>query len=145
MTDAALRDLYEQLLLAWNRRDAEAYAALFSPNALLVGFDGSQVSGRDIASHLTPIFADHPTAPYVWKIREIRALTPDTALLYAIAGMVPSGSDDLEPELNAVQTLVARKSDTWTIELFQNTPAQYHGNPSEAERHTSQLRRVLRP
>lgn len=68
----AVRELYEELLRAWNRRDAHAYAALFTPDAAMIGFDGSQVRGSEVEGHLAPIFADHPTAAYVWKVREVR-------------------------------------------------------------------------
>jgi hypothetical protein len=59
--------------------------------------------------------------------------------------MVPSGASDLDPALNAVQTLVAsRRDDQWRIELFQNTPASFHGRPADSERLTRELREVLR-
>ncbi|TDE35501.1 SgcJ/EcaC family oxidoreductase [Actinomadura sp. 6K520] len=44
--EAAVSALYEELLLAWNRRDARRYAALFDPDGALVGFDGGQVPRR---------------------------------------------------------------------------------------------------
>ncbi|MFD0855625.1 SgcJ/EcaC family oxidoreductase [Actinomadura adrarensis] len=137
--------LYEELLAAWNRRDARAYAALFDPSGALVGFDGSQVQGADVEDHLTPIFADHPTASYVWKVREIRPLAQDVVLLRAIVGMVPPGQDDVNPAANAVQSLlVQRESGAWRIVLFQNTPAQYHGRPELTDQHTAELRQTLR-
>lgn len=60
----------------------------------------------------------------------------------AIVGMVPDG--ELVPALNAHQTLVAVKRDSqWTIELFQNTPAQFHGRPDLVEQMTEELRQSL--
>ncbi|TDC85874.1 SgcJ/EcaC family oxidoreductase [Actinomadura sp. 7K507] len=142
--EAAVHALYEELLVAWNRRDARGYAALFAPDGALVGFDGGQVPGAEVADHLTPIFADHPTAAYVWKVREVRALSQDVVLLRAIAGMVPPGQTDLNPAANAVQSLVAQNhSGTWQVELFHNTPAQYHGRPDLAEQHTAELTGLL--
>jgi uncharacterized protein (TIGR02246 family) len=38
--------LYRQLLEAWNRRDAERFAALFADNGNSVGFDGSAMNGQ---------------------------------------------------------------------------------------------------
>ncbi|MFD0899983.1 SgcJ/EcaC family oxidoreductase [Actinomadura sediminis] len=147
MTEKAeheVRALYEELLTAWNRRDAAAYAALFAPDGALVGFDGGQVAGADVEDHLTPIFADHPTAAYVWKVREVRSLGDGVVLVRAIVGMVPPGRTGLHPEANAVQSLVATKrAGEWRIALFQNTPAQYHGRPDLADRHTAELRELL--
>ncbi len=142
--EAAVRTLYEELLTAWNRRDAPAYAALFAPDGTLVGFDGSQVRGAEVEDHLTPIFADHPTASYVWKVREVRLPAQGVALLRAIAGMVPPGGTELNPAANAVQSLLAEhRPGGWQVVLFHNTPAQHHGHPERVEQHTDELRRML--
>jgi uncharacterized protein (TIGR02246 family) len=143
--NAPIRALYRQLLDSWNQRNAASFAALFHPDANLIGFDGSQVNGRpQIESHLSQIFADHLTATYVGIIREVRLLSPDVALLRAVAGMVPPGKSDLNPATNAVQTLVAARHDnTWRIALYQNTPAQFHGRPDLAQQLTQELRKLL--
>jgi uncharacterized protein (TIGR02246 family) len=141
---AAVRTLYEKLLDAWNQRDARGYAALFTEDAALIGFDGSQVAGSDVGAHLTQIFADHPTAAYVWQVRDLNVLGEGVVLLRANVGMVPPGHDELNPATNAVQSLVAvRRSDTWRIALLQNTPAQYHGRPHLVDQHTAELRQIL--
>jgi uncharacterized protein (TIGR02246 family) len=140
----AVRDLHEELLTAWNRQDARAYAALFTSDAAMVGFDGSQVAGSSIEEHLASIFADHRTASYVRTVVDVRPLADEVVLLRAKVGMVPPGQSDVNPETNAVQSLVAvRDADAWRIALFQNTPAQYHGRPDLAEQHTAEMRRAL--
>ncbi|WP_370457870.1 SgcJ/EcaC family oxidoreductase [Actinoplanes sp. OR16] len=133
------RDVYLEILTAWNERDAERYAAVFAPDALIVGFDGSQVAGADIAGHLKPIFTDHPTAAYVAKVVAVRHVG-DAELVHAIAGLVPPGSDQIRPALNAVQTLLV--ADGRAV-LFQNTPAQYHGRPDLTDQHTADLQALL--
>jgi uncharacterized protein (TIGR02246 family) len=137
--------LYQQLLDRWNRRDATAYAALFTEDSNVVGFDGSQMNGRaEIAAQIGRIFADHPTSRYVGKIREVRLLTTDVAILRAVVGMVPPGQSDLKPEVNAIQSLVAaRHNGTWLIALFQNTPARFDGRPEQAQQLTDELRELL--
>jgi len=104
------------------------------------------LDGRgEIATTLGQIFADHPTAAYVGKVRAVRFLARDVALLRAVAGMVPRGQSDLDPRVNAVQTLVAaRHGGQWRIALFQNTPAAFHGRPHLSEQLTEELRAVLR-
>ncbi len=142
---SAVVALYQELLDCWNRRAADEYGARFAEDGHLVGFDGSQVDGRsEVTAHLRPIFADHPTAAYVGKVRGVRFLSPEVAILRAVAGMVPPGRSDLNPALNAVQTLVAAKhAGTWRVELFHNTPAALHGRPEQSERLTEELRAVL--
>jgi uncharacterized protein (TIGR02246 family) len=140
------RELYRQLLETWNKRNARDYALLFASDGNLVGFDGTQVFGQiGIGAHLSEVFSHHQTARYVSIVREVRAITDGATILSAVAGMVPPDKDDINPELNSVQTLVAaRKSGTWKIALFQNTPAALHGRPDDAKKLTEELRAVLR-
>ena len=138
--------LYRALLDAWNRRDAAGYGALFAGDGNMVGFDGSQVDGRaEIASHLGAIFAEHETPAYVGKVREVRFPAPGIAILRAVSGLIPPGQPDINPALNAVQTLVAARRDgNWQAEMFHNTPAAFHGRPDLAEALTAELRAALR-
>jgi uncharacterized protein (TIGR02246 family) len=142
--DAGVRALYVALLEAWNRGSAEDFAALFAPDGTSVGFDGSQAVGAgEVRRHLTPVFSDHRTAAYVARIERIRWSGADTAVLLAKAGMVPPGKTELNPAVNAIQTLVAeRAARGWHVVLFQNTPAQFHGRPELVEAHTAELEEV---
>jgi uncharacterized protein (TIGR02246 family) len=137
--------VYAALLDCWNRRDAGGYAALVDEEGHVIGFDGSEMRGPgEIESTLRKIFADHETAAYVSKVRGERHVTPEVAVLRAVVGMVPPGGSDLNPAVNAIQTLVAVERDgVWRIVLFQNTPAQFHGRPELAEALTDELRRLL--
>ena len=37
---------YRRLIEAWNRRDADGFAAAFTDTGSTIGFDGSQMNGR---------------------------------------------------------------------------------------------------
>src|SRR5262245_17669211 len=126
-----VRTLYRALLSRWNERDARGYSALFLDEGNVVGFDGSQMDGREaIEKSLTPIFASHPTRPYVGIVREVRSLAPDVLLLRAVAGMYPPETKRVDPAVNAVQSLIAvKRGSAWRIALFHNTPAAFHGRP----------------
>jgi uncharacterized protein (TIGR02246 family) len=140
---AAARDLYARLLDAWNAHDADSFAALFAADGVSIGFDGSQATGNEIRGHLAAVFGDHETAPYIARVREVRAIAADAVLLRAVVGMVPPGGDAVNPDANALQSLVAaRAGEEWRIALFQNTPAQYHGRPEAVEEHTAEVERV---
>ena len=145
LDEIAVRTLYQQLIDSWNRRNAEDFAALFTEDCNLIGFDGSQMTGQtEVATTLRDIFSQHLTQPYVYIIRGIRFLNPDVALLKAVVGMIPPGQVDLDPNLNAVQSLVAiRHDNTWRITLFQNTPAALHGRPNQVQYMTEELRQHL--
>jgi uncharacterized protein (TIGR02246 family) len=138
--------LYRQLLGAWNERNAQGMADLFLEEGELIGYDGSHIIGSaDIYSHLAPIFEHHLTASFVSIVKSVRELAPGVALLRAIVGMAPHGKSELNPDVNAHQTLVAvKRNETWRIQLFQNTPAQFHGRPELAEQMTEELKQQLR-
>ena len=141
----AVHALYQQLLAGWNNRRADEMAAVMAEDGIVIGFDGSQMNGRaEVQATLSQIFADHQTSAYVSKIREIRFLAPEVAILRAVAGMVPPGQSKLNPAVNTIQTLVAvKQSQQWLIALYQNTPAQFHGRPDLAQQLTEELQRLL--
>lgn len=145
MNQQEIRDLYDELITAWNNSDAKAMAELCSHNANLIGFDGSQHNGRtNIESDLQNIFSMHKVASFIYKIREVRFLHKDTAILRAAVSMVPSGGTDIIPEVNAIQTLIASKhQDKWCVEVFHNTPAAYHRRPELMKQLTDELREVF--
>lgn len=140
--EAAVARLYEAVISGWNAHDGEAFAAPFAEDGTVIGFDGSEVDGRDaIAAEMASVFADHETAPYVAKVKSVRVLGSEVALLRAVVGMIPPGQAELEPARNAHQTVIAvRRDGEWGILLLQNTPAQFHGRPDLVERLTEELR-----
>ncbi len=143
--EADVETLYLRFLDHWNQRDAAGMAALCVPHAYVIGFDGSELDGRDaIEAELRRVFAHHTTPSYVAKVRSVE-LFDDVAILRAVVGMVPPGADDLNPELNAVQTFIAsREAGGWQVQALQNTPAAFHGRPEARELLTAELREVLR-
>lgn len=138
--------VYRRLLEAWNAQDARTYASLFTPDAHVTGFDGSQLNGRsEIESQLASIFADHATASYVGKVREVRSLGPTINLLRTVVGMIPPGSQSINPATNAIQSLIVvadQSSNEPQIAYFQNTPAAFHGRPNLIKDLTDELTNV---
>lgn len=136
-----VEDLYRQLIDAWNKRDADAFAELFILDGETVGFDGSHYNGRGaIHEEIKKVFASHPTAPYVTKIQSVITVTTDVAVVRAIAGMAPPGQTELDPKLHAIQRLTAVfRSGDWRVALFHTTPAQFHGRPEALGQMTAEL------
>ncbi len=141
-----VRALYQHILAAWNRRSAADFASFFAEDGSSIGFDGSQADSRPrIEAHLAGVFTGHPTAAYVAKVREVRRLDERTALLRAVAGMVPPGSNDINPKVNTIHTLVAVYGDAgWRAALFQSTPAAWHGRPQDVDALNEELRTLVR-
>lgn len=144
--ESLIHMLYHNFLHAWNKKSAADMAELFINDGTIIGFDGSQVRGKsEIEKHLASIFFDHRTATYVSKIRNIKWISPEVAILSAISGMIPAGQTDINPEMNAVQALLTVRDDKhWKIAFFQNTPAAFHGHPEMRDKLTRELREVLK-
>ncbi|WP_346618931.1 SgcJ/EcaC family oxidoreductase [Blastococcus montanus] len=146
--DAQIRSLYTDFIDGWNRRSGAAVAAGFTDDGDIIGFDGSHHRGRlSIAADLRQVFGSHPTPAYVAVVRSVRPVAAGVAMLTAHAGMIPAGGNDLDPELNAVHTLVAvdEGRGRWRISLFQVTPAAWHQHPAAREALTEELRGLLIP
>lgn len=141
-----LEQLYKELLACWNNSDAQGYANLFTENANVIGFDGSQLNGKaQIESSLRQIFKDHTVASYVSIVEEVRSIGSCAYLLRAVVGMIPPGGHDIMSERNAIQSMVAMKEeDKFAIVLFHNTPAAFHGRADLSEKLTERLRRELK-
>jgi uncharacterized protein (TIGR02246 family) len=146
METNAIKKLHEELLTYWNNQDASGMASLFTKDANVIGFDGSQMNGQEqIEAGLKQVFTDHKTASYVWKVEEVRLLDAQAALLRAIVGMVPPGKKEINPATNAIQLLIGiKQNEVWKISLFQNTPAQFHGRPELVEAMTKELSELIK-
>jgi len=144
--EAAIQDLLWRLIDGWNRGSGEAFAAPFAEDADFVGFDGTYFKGREeiISFHKFLFGRILVGTRLVGKVRGVRFLTPEVALLHAVGGTVMPGQSDLDPDRNSIQTLVAARRDgAWELAAFQNSRAQFLGRPELAERLTEELRQEL--
>lgn len=144
--EAEIRSLYFQVLDGWNRGSGEGFAQPFAEDGEQVAFDGTRFKGRsEIASFHQQLFDTFlKGSRLVGKVRSVRFLTPDVAVLHAVGGTVMAGQQDLDPERNSAQVLVAvRQSGKWQIATFVNVRAQYLGRPDAVQALTEELRREL--
>jgi len=143
-TESQVRALYDQLIHCWNEREHTAFAELFLHDGYTIGFDGTVSNGKSqINQHLSEVFQHHQTALYISIVRSIRALNDSVWIVHADVGMIPPGSKEINPKLNAVQSLVVMKTvHGFRIALLQNTPASFHGRPEAVEQLTNELNKT---
>jgi uncharacterized protein (TIGR02246 family) len=136
--------VYDRLLRAWNDQNADAFGGAFAEDGSAVGFDGSTMNGRqEIVETIRAIFKNHRTATYVAKVREVRGLG-DVVLVRAVVGMIPPGATELNPAVNAIQSVVMTgQGASLRVVLLHNTPAAFHGRPELIEELTRELTDVL--
>ena len=144
LSDGTLRDLYRKLLDAWNTRRASGMSELFAEDGIVIGFDGSSMRGpQEIEEQIGAVFRDHDTGAYVHKIEGMSFPNPSVGVLTAIVAMTPAGADDIQPDLNALQTLVVGNKESGPrIFLFQNTPLALHGRPEVRDDITEEMRKL---
>lgn len=130
----------------WNKGSGKVFAAPFADDADLVGFDGTHLKGsEEISSFHQELFESYVKGSrLVGKVRSVRFLTPEIAIMHVVGGTVMGGQSDIEPDRNSIQTIVAKKSgNIWSIVAFQNTRTQYLGRPEKLYELTEELRKEL--
>ena len=123
--EAAVRALYQQLMDGWNQGSGDAFAAVFTEDGDLIGFDGTHFKGRqEIAPFHQRLFDKWlKGSRLVGEVKDVRFLSPDVALMHAVGGTVMRGKSEPVPERDSIQTLVAtrQEGDQWRLAAFQNT------------------------
>jgi uncharacterized protein (TIGR02246 family) len=122
--EAAVRALYEQLMDGWNAGSGEAFAAPFAEDGDLIGFDGTHLKGRPkIALFHQRLFETRLKGTrLVGRVKRVRFLGADVALVHALGATVMPGKSAPSPGRAAIQTIVAvRQGGQWRFAAFQNT------------------------
>ena len=122
--EEAVRGLYRELMDGWNRGSGEDFAAVFTEDGDLVAFDGTHFEGREeIAPFHQELFDKWMKGTrLVGRVKDVRFLSPDVALMHAVGSTVMRGKSEPSPERDSIQTLVAvRQNAQWRLAAFQNT------------------------
>jgi uncharacterized protein (TIGR02246 family) len=122
--EAAIRDLYRELMDGWNRGSGADFAAVFAKDGDLVAFDGTHFEGRaEIAPFQQELFDRWMKGTrLVGRVKSVRFLGPDVAVMHAVGSTVMRGKSEPSPERDSIQTLVATREDgEWHLAAFQNT------------------------
>ena len=127
-----------RLAAAWDAGDAAAYAALFTPDATYVVFDGTVLAGAKAIEDVHRWLFEGPlrgsrmsgsrTAGADAAPPDVRYLRPDVALTLVRGGARPDGETELTPDRASVVSLVLVDTpEGWRIAAFQNTRVQERG------------------
>ena len=122
--EAAIRDLFRELLDDWGRGDGDAYGSRFTEDADYVAFDGSHTKGRqEISSSHQELFDRWVKGTrLVGSVESVRFLGPEVALVHATGSTVFPGEDKPRPSRDSIQTLVAVKREgAWIFTAFHNS------------------------
>jgi uncharacterized protein (TIGR02246 family) len=144
--ETTIRNLYQRTIDGWNKASGDAFAAPYTGDSDFIGFDGTYMKGRqEIASFHQMLFDRFLRGSrLIGKVRSIRFVTVDVAIMIAVGGTVMAGQSDIEPERNSIHTIVAvKRNNNWYFTAFQNSRAQYIGRPEAVQVLTEELRQEL--
>lgn len=136
--EAAVRSVAVQQADAWNKRDAVAYSALFTPDCDVVTVPGwwwksRAEMQRKLAHMFTSAFRD---SVLTFTDVQVKFLKPDIAVAHATWKMTGAHMLSGQPVPDkGIQTLVMTKHDgQWLIAEFQNTVSTPEPSPPAAVR-----------
>lgn len=147
-----IRQLYDGLLAAWTRGDAEGYGEGFTADVDYVPFDGSRLTGRQavIDSHDRLFRGVLTGSALVGEVETVRHVHPDVAVVHAFGSVLMPWRAKLPTRRLSRQTLVAlRTPDGWRFTAFHNArvrPLQIPATtslPAKASRALTRLSRRL--
>jgi uncharacterized protein (TIGR02246 family) len=121
---AAIRALYQRAMDGWNMGSGAAFAAAWTEDGHLIGFDGSHFTSREaIARFHEPLLQTYLEGTrLIGRVTDVQFPAPDVAVLHARGGTIIRGASAPAPERDSTQTLVAvRRDGDWQVLAFQNT------------------------
>jgi uncharacterized protein (TIGR02246 family) len=122
--EVLLADIPMRMVAAWNRGDADAFAAPFTDTADFVAFEGTHLRGRqEIAAFHRQIFATVVKGTGLeGGVRFVRALATDRAVIHSWVRYTNLPGDPTTPGRHSMQLFVATKrAGEWSIDAVQNS------------------------
>jgi uncharacterized protein (TIGR02246 family) len=124
--DKERRDAF---IAAYDRGDARAVAAFWTPDATYVDPDGQEHKGRAaIEKMYEKVFADNKGAKLAIHVTEMKQLTPDVVLEDGITEVTPAGGGF--PTAAGFSAVLVKKDGEWYVQSVHETEPQ---PPSNAE------------
>jgi uncharacterized protein (TIGR02246 family) len=145
-----VRALIDGFARAYNKKDADAVAALFTEDARIFDEEGRATEGRQaIRDRFASAFSANPELTIRLEPGTIRFLTPDVAVEDGVAVVVPPKADPSTPATSPPAALVApnhytathvRRGATWQTAEVRDRPAPTAAEgPDEGDRALGEL------
>lgn len=122
--DAAIRDLLNRYIAAWNAGDGKAFGATYAPAATHVTFNGALLTGQPaITGTHSQLFDTFLRGSRIeLHVDGLRFLTDDVAVLHTSGGILEAGDSALSDDRRSMNTMVVtRHAGGWLVETVQVT------------------------
>jgi uncharacterized protein (TIGR02246 family) len=124
---AAMGEAYVE---AFNRGDAAAISAIWSPEGDYIGLSGMRTAGRDrIEALFAGFFARNKRAQIEVRSESLRWITPDLALEDGTTAVLRPG--ELRPSRSRFSNTWARQDGKWALLAVRETPVSPANHPPE--------------
>jgi len=113
--EAAIRKAVEAYVVAFNKGDAKALAALWAPESVYSNpLSGEEVIGREaIEQQFTAIFAEEKGAKLEATTRSVGFVSPNVAIEHGIAKVI---RPDQEPEESQYSAVYVKRDGQWLLD-----------------------------
>lgn len=123
-SDAAVLDVLNRYVAAWNAGDGRKFGTTYAPEATHVTFDGTLLKGQAeitrVHSQLFDTFLRDSRIEL--EVDDLRFVTDDVAVLHTSGGIVEPGDTTLSPDRRSMNTMIiTRHPGNWLIETVQVT------------------------
>ena len=136
--DDAANSVTSALVEAWNRHDAAAFAAAFSPAAEFTNVFGMKANGREeIEKFHTPLFATMFRYSRLLATEvSSRELRPDVATIdlhWSMSGARDPDDKEWPDRIGLISLVIVKQQGRWSIETMHNMELEA-GSIAEAQR-----------
>jgi uncharacterized protein (TIGR02246 family) len=132
--EVAIRQAVENYVVAFNRQDAKALAAFWSPEATYVyPLTGMELNGREaIEQHFASIFADGTSAKLEATTESVQFISPGVAVEHGSAKLFREGQG---PEEATYTAIYVKRDGQWLLDRLTDTdPEELVASPSHYEK-----------
>lgn len=128
--DAALQNMMDMQVSAWNRKDAPAFAATFAEDAIFITVRGDRVTGRPAIEQNHAFIFNGPYKSTTITMHVESILHPSAGVSVADVECAVRGFEALPPGITAAEPgvlktrmryVVEKRDGAWTIIAAQNT------------------------
>jgi len=122
--ETKIKEMHANMIEAWNRGSAAAFAAPFAPDADFIAFEGSQLRGRSQIAQFHQMLFDTSLkgTRLDGGVHFVRFLRPDFAVLHAWATTTLPGQTNASSSRDSLQLFVATKhGGYWQFDAMQNS------------------------
>lgn len=122
--EAAIRNLADSLVTAWNAGDGTAYGRAFTIDCDYVTFNGQHIRGREaVAASHQALFDTHlHGSKLIFESLDMRLLGEGTILVHGVGNSLLKGQRTLRKSRRSIQTLLAVRTEAgWLFTAFHNT------------------------